>query len=242
VSRPLIAVSGVRRVWRGAARTGVNAVYADAVLEAGGIPLVLPPTIPPTDAGRVLEAVQGVLLTGGEDIDPARYGATPSPRLGPVDAPRDALELALFDAARAASLPVLGICRGLQLINVAMGGDLWQDLPTERPSPVAHDHPEARHDRTHGVDVTDGSRAAAALGVTRLDVNTFHHQGIRRLAHGLVASATADDGLVEAVEAPEGGWLLAVQWHPEEFTGNAAAPDLGLFRALTDAARLAYCR
>lgn len=242
VSGPRIAVSGVRREWKGAPRVGVNATYVDAMVEAGAIPLVLPPSLPVRDVAAALVGMEGVLLTGGEDIHPECYGAAPHPRLGPVDRQRDALELALFHAARAASLPVLGICRGLQLANVALGGDLWQDLPSERPSAVEHDHPEARHDRTHHVAVLPGSLAAVALDCTALAVNTFHHQGIRRLAPGLRATATAPDGLVEAVEGTEGAWLLAVQWHPEEFTGDPAAPDLGLFRALVGAAHGAYCR
>ncbi|HEX5634714.1 MAG TPA: gamma-glutamyl-gamma-aminobutyrate hydrolase family protein, partial [Gemmatimonadales bacterium] len=139
-------------------------------------------------------------------------------------------------------LPVLGICRGLQLVNVALGGTLWQDLPTEHPTAIPHDRADLRHARTHEVEVVAGSLAAQALGTTRLGVNSFHHQAIRALAPGLRATAFAPDGVIEAVELDGDGWVLAVQWHPEEMVEDAAAPDRGLFAALADAARAAYCR
>ena len=242
MSAPRIAVSGVRREWGGVGRMGVNAAYVESVTRAGGIPLILPPAIAAEHAAAALEGVEGLLLTGGEDIDPACYCTDPVPQLGPVDAARDRFELALFDAARARGLPVLGICRGLQLVNVALGGALWQDLPTERPSALRHDRDDARDARTHDVAIAAGSRAAAALGVTALAVNSFHHQGVRTLAPGLVATGHAPDGLVEAIEGADGGWLLAVQWHPEEMLGDSSAPDGGLFLALVEAAREAYCR
>lgn len=242
MSVPRIAVSGVRRQWQGAGRTGVNAVYVDSVASAGAVPVILPPTIPPEHAARALEGVDGVLLSGGEDIDPTWYCMDPVPQLGALDPARDRFEFALFAAARERGLPVLGICRGLQLVNVAMGGVLWQDLPSERPSAVQHDRRDARDARTHGVAVTAGTRTADALGAQALSVNSFHHQGVRTLAGGLVATAHAADGLVEAFEGTEGAWLVAVQWHPEEMHGDPHAPDRGLFSALVAAAREAYCR
>jgi putative glutamine amidotransferase len=123
-----------------------------------------------------------------------------------------------------------------------MGGVLWQDLPTERPSDVQHDREDARDARTHDVAIAAGSRTAALLGAPTLAVNSFHHQGIRALAPGLVATAHARDGLVEAFEGTEGAWLVAVQWHPEEMHADPHAPDRALFAALVDAAREAYCR
>jgi putative glutamine amidotransferase len=150
-----------------------------------------------------------------------------------VDQQRDAFELAIFRDARAAGLPVLAICRGIQLINVAMGGTLWQDLPSERPASLTHAQASHRDDRTHAVDLVAGSRLAEALGTTRCHVNSFHHQSIRDLAHGLTVSGRAPDGEIEGVEsADDGPWLLAVQWHPEEFHHHGEAPDHGLFDAL----------
>ncbi|HEU4698861.1 MAG TPA: gamma-glutamyl-gamma-aminobutyrate hydrolase family protein [Gemmatimonadales bacterium] len=236
--KPRIAVTGVLRCWDGAERAGVNAAYVRAVLAAGGVPLVLPPIVPDADADAALEGMDGVLLTGGEDVDPAHYAAAPHPALGTVSAERDRFELALVAAARRRGLPILGICRGIQLVNVALGGTLWQDLPSERPGAVDHDPGGARSTRTHRIRVAPGSRAAAVLGTTELDANSFHHQAVRDVAPGLEPTAWTDDGLVEAVESREGPWLLAVQWHPEEMHAEAAAPERGLFRALVEEARL----
>jgi putative glutamine amidotransferase len=236
---PRIGVSGVLRHWHDAHRAGVNAAYVRAVAGAGGVPLILSQLMQPEQVGPALDACDGLLLTGGEDVDPAHYGEAPSPKLGAVDRERDQFELALVAAARERGLPVLGICRGIQLINVALGGTLYQDLPTERPSAVDHDpRSAARHARTHHVRLAPGSRAAQVLGVDRLVPNSFHHQAVKQLAPGLVASGWSDDGLIEAVETTEAPWLLAVQWHPEEMHEDVTAPELGLFRALVEEARL----
>lgn len=237
MSAPRIGVSGVVRGWDGAERTGVNAAYLRSVLAAGGVPVILSPLLGAAYAARALDGVEALLFTGGEDIHPAWYGAEPSPHLHPPSRERDLFELALFAAARQREQPILGICRGVQLINVALGGTLYQDLPTERPGPVHHDPDAARQARSHAVRLAAGSRAATALGGTELVVNSIHHQAIDRLGSGLVASGWSEDGLVEAVESPAGTpWLLGVQWHPEELYADRAAPDRGIFRALVAAA------
>ncbi len=228
-----IGVTGVTRQWEGADRSGVNAAYIRRVLTAGAVPLVLPPLIDPGDVDAVLDGLHGLLFTGGEDVAPACYGADPSPLLGTVDPVRDRFELALFAAARRRRMPVLGICRGIQLINVALGGTLWQDLATEHVGSVEHNAPGSRATRTHTVEIVPGSRTALALGATAMAVNSFHHQAVRDLAPGLVASAWAPDGLLEAAEAPEREpWLVTVQWHPEELDAARAAAGPGLMGAL----------
>ena len=232
VSAPRIGVSGVVRRWQEADRAAINAAYLHSVVRAGGVPLMLSQLIGAEHAARALEACDALLLSGGEDVDPALYGAPPAPALGPIDRARDAFEIALFRAARERGLPVLGICRGIQVINVALGGTLWQDLPSERPGPVSHDPGGARDARTHPVRLAPGSRVAQALGTAALSPNSFHHQGIRDLAPGLAATGWTADGLVEAVETEGDGWLLGVQWHPEEMHADAAAPERGLFAAL----------
>jgi putative glutamine amidotransferase len=240
VTPPRIGVSGVVRRWQDAERVAVNAAYVRSVVRAGGVPVILSQLIGAEHAVRALDGCDGLLLTGGEDVDPAHYGAPPSRALGPVDRARDAFELAVFRAARERDVPVLGICRGIQLINVALGGTLWQDLPSERDGSVNHDPGGARDARTHAVSLAPGSRVAAALGATEITPNSFHHQGIRDLAPGLVATGWTADGLIEAVETEaEDGWLLAVQWHPEEMHREAAAPEQGLFAALVAAALVA---
>jgi putative glutamine amidotransferase len=233
MNAPRIGVTGVTRAVSGADRSGVNSAYVRAVLRAGGIPLILAPLIGVGHNGPILDAIDGLVLTGGEDVDPAFYGHQPHPALGTVDQVRDAFELALFHDAWARRLPVLAICRGIQLVNVALGGSLWQDIAAERPGALPHQQPAGRDARTHDVIITTGSRLAGALGTTRCEVNSFHHQSIRDLAPGLVITGRAPDGEIEGVEsAPADPWLLAVQWHPEEFHHHAEAPDHGLFDAL----------
>lgn len=240
---PRIGITGVLRQWDGAERTGVNAAYARSVVQAGGVPMILPPFIPPEHAEAALDGLDGVVLTGGEDVDPALYGAERSPLIGTVSPERDQFERALVAAARARSIPLLGICRGIQLINVALGGTLWQDLPSEHPGGVDHDPGSGRDARTHAIRVLDGSRTAAVLGSTSFSANSFHHQAVRDLAPGLVASAWTADELIEAVESANGDWwLLAVQWHPEEMHAECAAPDHGLFRSLVEEAAATHSR
>jgi putative glutamine amidotransferase len=233
VTPPRIGVSGVVRSWDGSERTGVNAAYVRAVLAAGGVPLVLSPLVGASLAARALDGTDGLVLTGGEDLDPAWYGVEPSPHLSPPSRERDLFELGLFAAARERGLPILGICRGIQLINVAMGGTLYQDLPTEYTGRVEHQPEGSRDLRSHSVRLEPGSRAAEALGSVSLTVNSSHHQAIRKLAPGLRATGWTEDDLIEAAETPAGTpWLLAVQWHPEEMHADAAAPEHGLFAAL----------
>ena len=233
LSAPRIAVTGVVRDWAGQPRTGVNAAYVRSVVAAGGIPLIVSPLLGQTRAAEVLDGMDALVLTGGEDVDPALYREPAGPALGPVDRERDLMEIALFASARDSGLPVLAICRGLQLVNVALGGTLWQDLPSERPSTVDHASTTGRAVRSHGVRIEPGSRLAQASGSHRFAVNSFHHQGVKSLAAGLAASAWADDGLIEGVEgAGDEHWLLGIQWHPEELHAEPGSPDAGMFAAL----------
>jgi putative glutamine amidotransferase len=237
VSLARIAVSGVVRTWDGAQRTGVNAAYVRALLLAGGVPLILSPLMGASLAAAALDGCDGLLLTGGEDIEPSWYGADPSPLLEDPSQERDLFELALFAVARQRGLPILGICRGIQLINVALGGTLFQDLPSERPGQVEHSPPHPRDARTHVVRLQPGSRAASALDSTSITVNSVHHQAIRELGKGLTATGWSDDGLIEAAESEAGAsWVLAVQWHPEEMHADRNAPEHGLFSALINEA------
>ncbi|MFZ5623088.1 MAG: gamma-glutamyl-gamma-aminobutyrate hydrolase family protein [Gemmatimonadota bacterium] len=233
---PRIAVTGVVRTVDGLERAVLNRGYVLSLARAGALPLILSPLMGAELATHALEGVDGLLLTGGEDLDPALYGEAPVPQLGSVSHPRDEFELALFAAARRRELPVLGICRGCQVINVALGGSLYQDLPTQRPGAVQHDAPGPRDHRSHGILVEPGSRLAEALGATAFRTNSFHHQAIRRLAPGLRATAHAEDGLIEGIEGPENQpWLAAVQWHPEEFCDAGDCPDQRLFPAFVEA-------
>ena len=244
MTAPRIGITGTTRHYQGADRAGVNAAYVRALLRAGGVPLVLPALIGGRYHPEILDGLDGLILSGGEDVDPAHFGHPRHPALGDVDPHRDALELGLFRLAWERRLPTLAICRGIQLANVALGGTLWQDLPSESPSDVTHQAKSDRDARTHIVEIAPGSRLAEALGSTCCEVNSFHHQAIKDLAPGLVATAWAPDGHIEGAEsAPGQPWLLAVQWHPEEFHHHDGAPDHGLFAAfVAESRRVAVAR
>lgn len=218
---PVVAVTAPRRTVDGRERVTLNTSYVRALDSAGLAPLALPTMLAPERAASALKdsGVAGLVLTGGEDVEPARYGATPHAKLEETDPARDAAELALIAAARERRLPILAICRGIQILNVALGGTLYQDLPSERPGPVAHTGDDVRHT----VRVEPESLLARTLGTRTVTINSRHHQAIRDLAPGLRAVAWAKDGLIEAVEPidPEAPWTLAVQWHPEDLTERA---------------------
>jgi putative glutamine amidotransferase len=207
------------RLVDGRERVTLNTAYVRALEGAGLVPLAVPTMLAADRAGAALAAVRGLVLTGGEDVAPARYGAAPHPRLGDVDPVRDAAELALIAAARARGLPILAICRGIQILNVALGGTLYQDLDSERPGPVPHNDETGRHP----VHVEAGSLLERTLGTRSASVNSRHHQAIRDLAPGLKAVAWADDGVIEGAEPTDAKepWIVAVQWHPEDLTERA---------------------
>ena len=200
--------------------------YADMIAAAGGLPVLLPPL--PGITG-VLGRLDGLVLSGGGDVDPGRYGAERDPACGPANPDRDDAEIALARRALDSGVPVLAICRGLQVINVTLGGTLFQHLP-DVVGHVGHSPDEAGYG-SHKVSVAPGSQLHAALGRTEAAVPTHHHQAIDRLGTGLVATAWADDNTVEAVELDEpAAFMIAVQWHPE------AGDDPSLFDALIAAA------
>jgi putative glutamine amidotransferase len=204
------------RTWEAPAAL-VPAAYARAVERAGGLPALLPAPDPagavPRLAGAVVGRFDGLVLTGGVDIDPARYGATPHPKTAPPRRDRDAWELALAGAALDTRLPTLAICRGMQVLNVACGGTLVQHLPDV----VGHDrhNPTPGRHGTHDIRLAEDSVAGRLLG-PRMTAPTHHHQGLDRLGSGIRPVGWADDGIVEAVELNGHPELLAVQWHPEE--------------------------
>lgn len=217
------------------AKVRLSLNYVRSLEGAGLIPMIVPPLTNPAQAGEILDAASGLLLTGGEDVDPKLYGAPSHPKLGAINPTRDATELALFNAARERQLPVLAICRGIQLLNVACGGTLYQDLPSERPSNIQHDQPNDRSARTHDVTITAGSRLAAATGTATMAVNSYHHQAVCRLGEGLRVTSTAPDGVIEGVESADPDWwVLSVQWHPEDLTTDARSWDRGIFKAFAD--------
>ena len=206
-------------------RYQLGRAYADAVAEAGGLPLLLPHL--PSLAGELLGALDGLVITGGAfDVPPSLYGEARRPACGPEKAERTQAELGLLSAALAAGVPVLGVCGGMQLLAVARGGALYQDLTADRAaggawpatlgSPaVGHEQPPPKDRPTHLVSVRPGTRLAALVGEAPLPVNSTHHQGVRVAGEGVVVSAVAPDGLVEALELVDHPFALGVQWHPE---------------------------
>ena len=235
---PLVAVTATVRIVDGVERVRLNAAYVRALESAGLIPIIIPPFTEPGATVHVLDAVSGLVLTGGEDVDPTHYGAAAHPQLGPVNCARDVTELALLAAARQRELPTLAICRGVQVVNVGLGGTLVQDLPSQRDAVAAHELDEKRGFRVHGVSVGPASHLAAVVGAHAIAVNSIHHQAIDRLGASLRVSAHADDGVIEGVESDDPRWwMIGVQWHPEELTTTAEPWDRRLFAAFANACR-----
>ena len=216
-------------------RVRLNTAYVNALEVAGLIPFIIPPLSDASAAQRIIDAVDGLLLTGGEDVDPELYGQSPHERLSTVNRPRDETEIALVQAARESRKPVLAICRGPQLLNVALGGSLIQDIGACVPGALDHDSAgvhDIRNVRAHDVTLEPGSLIANAVGATHIRVNTLHHQSILDPAPGLKVTGRSDDGIIEAVESDsDDWWALAVQWHPEEMTESPEPWDRGIFQA-----------
>ncbi|MBA2440986.1 MAG: gamma-glutamyl-gamma-aminobutyrate hydrolase family protein [Rubrobacter sp.] len=218
--------------------------YVSGVEQAGGIPVVLPPVAgdPEAAAGAMLSGLDGLLLSGGSDLHPGYYGEEPLPGLDATLSERDAFETVLLEHALRRGMPVFGICRGLQLINVALGGTLYQDLPSQAEGELLdHRQTTPKWVPKHEVEFVPGSTVGEITGHARIKVNSYHHQAIKDLAPGLTATARAGDGVVEAVEARELSserWLLGVQWHAEAMRGPArdGAAHRSLFEAHVAAA------
>lgn len=211
--------------------------YVRAVETAGGLPVALPALVREGGVEGLLGVLDGLLLAGGGDLDPFYFGEEPLPVTGEIAPERDRFELALARGALRLGLPVLGICRGLQVLNVAAGGTLYQDLAQAVPRPLKHYQQAPRWYATHGFTVAGGSRLAGIMGAGYRRVNSFHHQAVARVAPGFRATAWAPDGVVEAVEATGPGFALGVQFHPEGMAEQDAG-CLALFAALVEAARL----
>lgn len=232
---PAVAVTATTEFIRGVLRVRANASYTSAVRLAGMRPYVLP-VLGPDDADAMLDGMDGLLLTGGEDVDPHHYGHERHSALGDVHPVRDAFELALVRAARGRGLPTLAICRGIQVANVALGGTLVQDIASEWSDALAHDSTAPRDARVHDISVDPHSRLAAALGADTLTVNSFHHQAVATLGEGLVAVALAPDGVIEGAEwRGDDWWMVGAQWHPEELTSTPEPWDRALFDAFATA-------
>lgn len=229
---PLIGLNAdVRKLPRWGVAATALLTYVGAVEQAGGVPLVIPSLTTRPALEAALARLDGLLLTGGLDIHPHLYGQRRHPATRLADPRRLAGDRALLEVALETDIPILGICMGCQWLNVALGGDLIQDIPSQVGTEVVH----APRETFHSVRVQTGSRLAGILGKEELEVNSSHHQAIGRLGHGLRAVAWASDGVIEAAEGEGKRFLLAVQWHPERLVDRPE--HLALFQALVQAAK-----
>lgn len=236
--RPLIGIPGFTSRRPGyAERLCVKREYCDAVHAAGGAPVLVPLLDDDLTLMDIYGRLDGLLLAGGGDIEPHHFGQTRQARLTQLDVPRDRTELFLTRRAVEDALPMMAVCRGVQMLNVALGGTLYQDISTQIPNALQHKYPSTcqRSFLAHEVLVQPATRLSAILGNGRIPVNSFHHQSPWRIAAGLRACAHAPDGVIEALESADDRFLLGVQWHPEDLYGSDMRM-LRLFEAFVQAA------
>jgi len=241
-SRPRIGITCSRRTggaWglnsRGHFMDYAYAEYSEAVLDAGGAPFIIPVAQDEASMGSLLDGMHGLILSGGADIHPRYYGEEPQRGLGQVDEPLDRMELLAARLALARNLPVLGICRGVQLLNVALGGTLHQHLPAQIPDCLDHALAADKAVNAHTIRIEPGTHLHRILGKKEVWVNSGHHQAVKDLATGCVVSARARDGVIEAIEVADRPYVIGLQWHPEG-TWREDRHSQKLFRSLVQAA------
>ncbi len=193
--------------------------YERSIWEAGGLPVILPYTTDEAAVNQMLALVDGIMVTGGPDVDPVYFGEEPLPEMGAMDPLRDAFEVLLAKVALQADIPLLGICRGIQLLNIATGGCIYQDIKSQISGSLKHRQEAGPQYPSHWVTLQAGSRLATRLGRTDLRVNSFHHQAVMDLGKGFHATAESEDGVIEALEGSEHRFVLGLQWHPERMWG-----------------------
>ncbi len=241
--RPLIGITAASFYTQGKLYHRGYAPNAEAIAAAGGLPVYVPPGLDGQTLKDLYARLDGLLLPGGPDVRPAVYGQDPHPKSAGMDDPRDMLELTLARWAVSDDRPVFGICRGHQVLNVALGGTLVQDIPSLLDDPLTHDITDGmpRSTRLHEVSIEPDSRLAGILGLTQTPVNSIHHQSVQQPAPGARVTAHAPDGVIEALEVPDKQFVLSVQWHPEDlYTDDTTMARL--FAAFVEAARAQHER
>lgn len=238
--RPLIGIPGRTVVdsSNGFKFSGIPLSYTRSIEKAGGAPIVIPLQLSEESLRVIYARLDGLLLAGGVDVSPTQFGEEVMPYCGEIDELRDATELRVTRWALAEDKPIFGICRGIQMLNVAAGGSLYQDIPSQLDEPLGHEYRKGDPYtlRAHTVEIETGSRVARAFGVTQLEVNSLHHQAVKRVAPGLKVIARAPDGIVEAVESSDDRFIVGVQFHPELlFDEDERMPRL--FEAFVESAR-----
>ena len=199
---------------------GLQRDYLFAIERAGGVPLMLPIVEDPDTIRQQIALIDGLVLSGGYDVSPAHYGEEPTALLEEIHPERDEYELLAIEAAEEMQKPLLGICRGMQILNVAYGGTLYQDITHAPGERVKHRQKAKRYEPTHSVDVIQGTLLSRIVNAETLATNSFHHQAIKQLAPGFVVNAQARDGVIEGIERPGNRFMLALQWHPEMMAAN----------------------
>ncbi|MDM5337494.1 gamma-glutamyl-gamma-aminobutyrate hydrolase family protein [Fictibacillus enclensis] len=217
--RPVIGITCSTKDIGGLETAYLHYSYTTSVMKAGGVPVILP--MADKEIAREWAALcDGILLSGGEDMDPQQIGAEPHPNLGKVIPERDQTEMDLIEYAKEQEIPIFAICRGIQVLNGALGGSLYQDVYDEREKVIKHFQDGARDAATHSISIEEGSLLAEIIGSNETSVNSFHHGAVQEVAPGMKVTAKAPDGIIEAIESEDfnKNWILAVQWHPEDMT------------------------
>ena len=233
--RPRIAITGILTETKFSFASQISQAYTEGIIRAGGNPVLFPLTSAEVDE-QWLAGIDGLLLSGGEDVDPAYYGENPHIKQGKISPERDTQELKLIAMADKRKIPILAICRGLQILNVAHQGTLYQDIYSQIRGVIKHSQSAPRWYATHQITIDQGSRLHEIFVKKTIRVNSYHHQAVDRLAEGFKATAWADDGVIEAIEKIGEPFTVAVQWHPEEMWSSDPG-QLELFRQFVEACR-----
>ena len=215
--KPVIGILSDKEPKKSVPRYFVKANYISAVREAGGVPFIIPPFKDKEDSINTLDLINGLLIPGGDDIDPKCFGEEPHPSVVLTDPEVIQFQIDFLKLALNKNIPVFGICAGFQIINIACGGNIYQDIPSQYPNPLKHKKEDSENDDPcHNIKIENNTKLFNILQMEKIEVNSTHHQALKDIAEGFVVSARADDGIIEAIESRKHNYLLGVQWHPED--------------------------